>query len=607
MNTGFLKRGISCFALGLISLILLTGCPDPTVPADELTGSETGAETGAAADTSAPEISITIAGTMIENSISNDAYVFSKTIKDRSSADLDVTIKNDGDAALSIKSISCTSASVFVLDITDIPADTAIPAGESKEFSLGFTPDTIGDFSSIITITSDDADEATYSFKVSGTGVGIPGEIDKTFGTNGAALYPSSVGITINEMHVQADGKIFATGWVYRTGSLWDTKLLRYNSDGTLDTGFGNSGSIEISKTGHDEGYAVVTDSSGNIYLASGNTTDYSLTVYKYDSSGNAVTSFGTSGAVAVNDTGSEGLGTGAGLAIDSDGRLIVAMSQDTVVSNDGTGCGYSIVLYAYNKDTGAKDTAWGDSGRCVDTVVNNYGDSTLDDMQIDSEGRIVIAGTRWETGSDQDIYVWRFTAGGAVDTSFGTILDETRMGYYHYEKASTHEVSEEFALDSSDNIYVSCGIDGGDTNGDAALLKLDSSGDLDTGFGTNGITVLDGADMVSYAGSEDEGTSAVMLNGSIYLLGRTYGPAEDEDPDCGFIAKYSTGGDLDTTFGENGISILLGVAGGYADGSTNDCFEDIAVSADNMLVILGESAETETDSTVTTITQVWP
>lgn len=82
------------------------------------------------------------------------------------------------------------------------------------------------------------------------------GEIDTGFGINGAVTYDSGnidYGMSIA---LQEDGKIVIAGYCHN-GTDDDFLILRYNTDGTLDNGFGNNG-VVVYDDGHDErAYAV--------------------------------------------------------------------------------------------------------------------------------------------------------------------------------------------------------------------------------------------------------------------------------------------------------------------------------------------------------------
>ena len=78
--------------------------------------------------------------------------------------------------------------------------------------------------------------------------------------------YASSVAI-------QSDGKIVAAGYS-DNGSNWDFALVRYNTDGSLDTSFDGDGKVTTAiGSGDDYAYSVAIQSDGKIVAAGYSTT----------------------------------------------------------------------------------------------------------------------------------------------------------------------------------------------------------------------------------------------------------------------------------------------------------------------------------------------
>src|SRR5438874_1895036 len=72
-----------------------------------------------------------------------------------------------------------------------------------------------------------------------------PGDLDPSFGTNGEVLTDlgsASLDIAM-AIAVQPDGKIVAVGSSNSSGN-YDFALVRYNPDGSLDSGFGSGGKV---------------------------------------------------------------------------------------------------------------------------------------------------------------------------------------------------------------------------------------------------------------------------------------------------------------------------------------------------------------------------
>ncbi len=221
------------------------------------------------------------------------------------------------------------------------------------------------------------------------------GTLDTTFDTNGVAIYNSGSGDRSNAVAIQADGKIVVAGYSYN-GTYWDAVVLRYNSDGTLDTTFDTNG-VAIYNNGNDDiGYAVAIQADGKIVVAcaSSNGTDLDAVVLRYNSDGTPDTTFDTNGA-AIYDSGNDD--SGNAVAIQADGKIVVAGAN-----NNGTDL--DAVVLRYNSD-GTLDSAFDTNGAAI------Y-DSGNDDIgyavAIQADGKIVVAGLSDNT-TDYDVVVLRF------------------------------------------------------------------------------------------------------------------------------------------------------------------------------------------------------
>ena len=86
----------------------------------------------------------------------------------------------------------------------------------------------------------------------------LPGDLDLTFGGTGTVTAAIGSGDdTGNCMVIQNDGRIVVAGYS-RNGSNEDFALVRYNADGTLDTGFNGNGKVITDFGGaYDYGYSV--------------------------------------------------------------------------------------------------------------------------------------------------------------------------------------------------------------------------------------------------------------------------------------------------------------------------------------------------------------
>ena len=131
----------------------------------------------------------------------------------------------------------------------------------------------------------------------------------------------------------------------------------------------------------------------------------------------------------------------------------------------------------------------------------------------IDSQGRIVIVGTE-QFGQVFQFKVIRLLANGQPDTSF----DGDGIALPGYFTAQNKDFAESVAIDGSDRIVVAGRTTYSATDTDFAMLRLTSTGALDTSFSGDGRLVL-GFDL---NGAAFDGATAVAIRpgGQIYLAG---------------------------------------------------------------------------------------
>lgn len=144
------------------------------------------------------------------------------------------------------------------------------------------------------------------------------GDLDSTFGVNGKVITNSNsyYGGSIKAIALQQDGKIVAGGHL-----AFDNILLRYNVDGTQDTGFGDGGKVVTNMGDADMVYSVAIQTDGKIVAAG--TNGYSFTLARFNPNGSLDISFGNGGKV-MSDFGFGGNIVHA-LLIQPDGKILAA------------------------------------------------------------------------------------------------------------------------------------------------------------------------------------------------------------------------------------------------------------------------------------------
>jgi uncharacterized delta-60 repeat protein len=238
------------------------------------------------------------------------------------------------------------------------------------------------------------------------------GALDSSFGTGGKVTTPIGSSDDVGtSMALQPDGKIVVAGYV-GTYPNADVALVRYTANGTLDSSFGTGGKVTTDIGSSDVGLSVALQSDGRIVVAGysykGSYPDIALV--RYNADGTLDSSFGTGGKVTTPIGSSNSEDVGYSVALQSDGKIVVAGYADNGSSDD------AIALVRYTA-SGALDTSFGTGGK-VSTVIGRGG--VGQSVVLQSDGRILVAGDSWN-GNDSDVALVRYTASGALDSSFGT------------------------------------------------------------------------------------------------------------------------------------------------------------------------------------------
>ena len=327
---------------------------------------------------------------------------------------------------------------------------------------------------------------------------------------------------------LQSDGKILLGGRSYN-GSRYDFALVRYNSDGSLDTSFGGGDGIVTTDiaSSHDYAYSMTLQSDGKILLGGYNWsgTDYDFALARYNSDGTLDTSFGGGDGIVITDINSDA-DIAYGITVQSDGKILAG-------GYTSNGSNYDFALTRYNSD-GSLDTSFGGGDGIVTTAIGLTQDYAYN-ITLQSDGKIFLAGYTWN-GSDFDFALIRYNSDGTLDTSFGG-----GNGVVTTDIASGSDRASSVTVQSDGKILLGGRSDNG-SDDDLALVRYNSDGTLDTSFGGgDGIVTTDIASGDDYAKN-----ITVQSDGKILLAGYS-----DSGGDTEFLLiRYNTDGSLDSSFG---------------------------------------------------------
>jgi uncharacterized delta-60 repeat protein len=431
-------------------------------------------------------------------------------------------------------------------------------------------------FTSPVTYKVTAANATTQNYTVTVI-IAPSGSLDASFGTGGKVKTAIGTGTDIAySVAIQSNGKIVVAGYLNINGDLdynSDFALVRYNSDGSLDTAFGTGGKVTTAiGTGNDYAYSVAIQPDGKIVMAGSSIVSWinDFALARYNTDGSLDTSFDTDGKVTTNIGTSDDFAHS--VAIQSNGKIVAAgLSYN--------GSNFDFALARYNTD-GSLDAAFGTGGK-VTTAIGTSNSGAWS-VAIQSDGRIVAAGYSYN-GSKYHFTLARYNSDGSLDTDFGT------GGMVTTPFGTNSDIAMSVAI-QSDGKIVAAGSSSSGSNLDFALVRYTTSGLLDTDFGTGGMVTT------AIGTSNDWANSiAIQPDGKIVAAGYS---ANGTNLDFALV-RYNSDGSLDIEFGTGGK--LTTAIGTGEDGAAG-----VAIQSDGKIVAAGCSVNSSNYSDFVLV-RYWP
>jgi uncharacterized delta-60 repeat protein len=388
------------------------------------------------------------------------------------------------------------------------------------------------------------------------------GGLDKTFGINGLAShnvgFSSTAGVVL-----QSDGKSIIAGTA-GTSPNQRFGLTRYNTDGSLDTSFGNNGVVDTSFGGNDQATAVAyIPATGEILVAGTDTTS--------GGSRFAVTEFTSTGAINA------GFGGGAGFVLSSFSTTPGTLSHDTAKaivvapngtiyvagSSDAAGKGLDFAVASYNAD-GSANSRFGGSGMA--TLDFAGGDDAINAIALQTNGNLVAAGSSVNPASGiASIALARFLPTAALDSRFGS------KGKVTTSVRGVADAASSVAIDRTGKIVIggvsaTGSASAGTLSSDFVVARYTALGAIDKTFG--------GGPVITSFGQPSAVSQVVIeTDGKIIASGKTVSSLTGLDPSQlqVAVARYTAAGKLDPSFNAAGAmpgTIVLSLAGAGASPS---------------------------------------
>ncbi len=379
-----------------------------------------------------------------------------------------------------------------------------------------------------------------------------PGDLDTGFGndspTDGFFNCAISQHLSAEAVAVQPlDGKIVVAGSASIPNGLSTTNaivVLRLNTDGTLDTGFGNTQAC--GGTGTQKGLDV-------FYINNG---------------------------LPASSGGGAGVYGGADIALQPDGQILVAgFGRDHGVTQQD-----SMAVLRLNRSNGSLDTSFGkvdpSTGNPSGVATVVVGTSAIAAaVAVQSDGKIVLGGGATISGHS-DFAVARLNSDGTLDTS-GFDAGGSQPGVTTF-LASTYTSGfawGEVVRPTDGEIFLG----GQETNkNDFLAAAVNSDGSVHTAFGSSGMaSILPGASTTGVVGTL---FGLEPDNGELILGGNAQNTAACPHKNAPVLVRLDpSDGSIDTTFGN--ASPTNGFATNCNDTSAVNA---MAIDSNDKLVVTG-------------------
>src|SRR3989344_1132876 len=226
------------------------------------------------------------------------------------------------------------------------------------------------------------------------------GSLDPTFGTGGKVTTDFGGNTdNLNALVLQSDGKIVAVGDTISTSRYHLFALVRYNTNGTLDSTFDTDGKVTTDfnvNLGTDgvSANAVTLDASSRIVIAGKVADGYDFALARYNTDGSLDTTFDTDGKLTTDFNNFE-----------DEGFSMVIYGSSIIVggfASSGSTTDFAVAVY---KNDGSLDTSYGNGGKL--TYDFNSAEEYVADIKVQQDSQVILVGST--IGGTTDFALSRF------------------------------------------------------------------------------------------------------------------------------------------------------------------------------------------------------
>lgn len=470
-------------------------------------------------------------------------------------ADADVTV-SDGDDVLEALTGTATLPDLapgeYAVTAEDVAADDATYVADVSDA----TPTVVAGETTTVIVDYEEVEEAFD-----------PGSADTTFGDEGVASYDfAGTDATVRDLEIHDDGGMTLVG----SKNDGELVIARVDADGGLDAGFGTGTDDEAGLTiealgGTIEAVDMRVDDDWITVAAVSEVAvdDHDVHLLRFDRAD------GTTDAGFTSTADLPFAGDASEVRFLDDGRVLVAGSAENPDALDDDA---DLVITRFAAD-GSLDTTFGESADNVTYVDQGPDDEALG-LEVLADGDILLYG-RTDEGVEADFTVVRLDEDGEL---LGDDDGETPFGpgdaYLTVDVAGDADVPYAATLHDGDVIMGGSAYDADSGDLDFGLIRFAEDGTLDEDFGPEGTDGLVADDF----GGDDVLTELVSDGDGLIAAGTS-----EVDGDVrAVLARYTAGGELDASFGDDG-SVVMDL-----DGATEGDVHVLALD-DDRIVLAGD------------------
>ncbi len=376
------------------------------------------------------------------------------------------------------------------------------------------------------------------------------GSLDSSFGEGGKVFYHIKASKErANAVTVQPDGKIIAAG-VSKLNNFDSFALIRFNSDGSLDTSFGNQG-VVITQIGYSQSsiYALALQADGKIVTTG--LAEFGFTLVRFNADGKRDQSFVNNGVVSLSP------------AIYSYSRTLVIQPDGKIVVGGGaTNRSYSDFAVTRFNENGTLDKRFGFMGRAIIPITAST--DGVYALALQADGKIIAAGHSFDGNNYPKYTVARLTSGGRLDTSFG------EGGKVVTPLSNNQDIIYGVAV-QPDGAIVAAGTSNDGNQYRIGIVRYRPDGSLDPSFGDGGKVVT------PFQNSVTANALVLQADGKILTAGLTSTQWSGDFA----VFRYNTDGSLDNSYDTDGKSVTdIGTPGGE--------WRSVLVQEDSKIIAVG-------------------